>query len=287
MEIIYSPGVMAAWADRVRAEARTICLVPTMGFFHEGHLALMRRAGEIADAVVVSLFVNPMQFGVGEDLARYPRAFERDAELAAATGVAVLFAPTAEEVYPEGFRTRVSVGGLTETLCGLSRPGHFDGVTTVVAKLFHMVKPHLAVFGAKDFQQLAVIKKMVTDLNWDVGIVAHPIVREKDGLAMSSRNTYLSGEEREKALCLYRSLQLAGERVAAGESNAARLREEIHQYLTAYGDVHVDYVAIVDAETLASCDEITDRSLLALAVKIGRTRLIDNTLLAGSSLSLI
>ncbi|MCJ7600201.1 MAG: pantoate--beta-alanine ligase, partial [Desulfobulbaceae bacterium] len=145
-----------------------------------------------------------------------------------------------------------------------------------------MVKPHLAVFGAKDFQQLAVIKKMVTDLNWDVSIVAHPIVREKDGLAMSSRNTYLSGEEREKALCLSRSLRLAGERVAAGERNAARLREEIHQYLTAYGDVHVDYVAIVDAETLASCDEITDRSLLALAVKIGRTRLIDNTLLAGA-----
>jgi pantoate--beta-alanine ligase len=282
MEIICSPGVMAAWADRVRAEGGTICLVPTMGFFHEGHLALMRKAGEIADAVVVSLFVNPMQFGVGEDLARYPRAFERDAELAAATGVAVLFAPTAEEVYPAGFRTRVSVSGLTETLCGLSRPGHFDGVTTVVAKLFHMVKPHLAVFGAKDFQQFAVIKKMVTDLNWDVGIVAHPIVREKDGLAMSSRNTYLSGAEREKALCLSRSLQLARERVAAGESNAARLREEIHQYLTAYNDVHVDYVAIVDAETLASCDEITDGSLLALAVKIGRTRLIDNTLLAGA-----
>jgi pantoate--beta-alanine ligase len=282
MEIICSPGVMAAWADRVRAEGGTICLVPTMGFFHEGHLALMRKAGEIADAVVVSLFVNPMQFGVGEDLARYPRAFERDAELAAATGVAVLFAPTAEEVYPAGFRTRVSVSGLTETLCGLSRPGHFDGVTTVVAKLFHMVKPHLAIFGAKDFQQLAVIKKMVTDLNWDVGIVAHPIVREKDGLAMSSRNTYLSGAEREKALCLSRSLQLARQRVAAGESNAARLREEIHQYLTAYNDVHVDYVAIVDAETLASCDEITDGSLLALAVKIGRTRLIDNTLLAGA-----
>jgi pantoate--beta-alanine ligase len=282
MEIIYSPGVMAAWADRVRAEGRTICLVPTMGFFHEGHVALMRRAGEIADEVVVSLFVNPMQFGVGEDLARYPRSFERDAELAAATGVAVLFAPTAGEVYPEGFRTRVSVSGLTETLCGLSRPGHFDGVTTVVAKLFHMVKPHLAVFGAKDFQQLAVIKKMVTDLNWDVGIVAHPIVREKDGLAMSSRNTYLSGAEREKALCLSRSLQLARERVAAGERNAVRLREEIRQNITAYGDVHVDYVAIVDAETLASCDEITDRSLLALAVKIGRTRLIDNTLLAGS-----
>ncbi|MBU0909021.1 MAG: pantoate--beta-alanine ligase [Proteobacteria bacterium] len=282
MEIICSPGVMAAWADKVRREGRTICLVPTMGFFHAGHLALMRRAGEVADEVVVSLFVNPMQFGVGEDLARYPRAFERDTELAGATGVAVLFAPTPEDVYPEGFRTTVSVSGLTETLCGLSRPGHFDGVTTVVAKLFHMVKPHLAVFGAKDFQQLAVIRKMVADLNWDVNIIGHPIVREKDGLAMSSRNTYLSAAEREKALCLSRSLQLARERVAAGEKDAARLRGEIRQYITSNGDVDVDYVAIVDAETLASCDEISDGSLLALAVKIGRTRLIDNTLLAGA-----
>jgi len=282
MEIICTTGAMSTWTDTLRAEGRTICLVPTMGFFHAGHLALMKKAGEVADEVVVSLFVNPIQFGVGEDLDRYPRAFERDAELAEEAGVAVLFTPTAEEVYPSGFCTRVSVSGLTETLCGLSRPGHFDGVTTVVAKLFHMVKPHVAVFGAKDFQQLAVIRKMVSDLNWDVNIIAHPIVREKDGLAMSSRNTYLSGEERQKALCLSRSLQLARERVAAGEKDAPRLREEILQYITAYGDVDVDYVAIVDAETLASCDEITDGSLLALAVKIGRTRLIDNTLLAGS-----
>lgn len=282
MEIIRSPGAMAAWSDRVRAQGGTICLVPTMGFFHDGHLALMGRAGEIAGEVVVSLFVNPMQFGPGEDLARYPRAFDRDAELAAAAGVAVLFAPGAEAVYPAGFCTTVSVRGLTETLCGLSRPGHFDGVTTVVAKLLHMVKPHSAVFGAKDFQQLAVIKKMVADLNWDVNIVAHPIVREPDGLAMSSRNTYLSAEERGKALCLSRALQLARQRVAAGERDAARLREEIQQYITAYGEVAVDYVAIVDAETLASCDEITAGSLLALAVQIGRTRLIDNTLLVGA-----
>jgi len=282
MEIVCSPAAMAAWADTVRAEGGTISLVPTMGFFHDGHLALMRKACDIADQVVVSLFVNPIQFGPNEDLARYPRAFERDAELAAATGVAVLFAPTAEEVYPAGFRTKVSVSGLTETLCGVSRPGHFDGVTTVVAKLFHMVKPHLAVFGAKDFQQLAVIRKMVADLNWDVNIIAHPIVREKDGLAMSSRNTYLSGEERTKALCLSRALQLARERVAAGERDAARLREEILQYIIAYGDVTIDYVAIVDAETLVSCDTITAGSLLALAVRIGRTRLIDNTLLGGA-----
>jgi pantoate--beta-alanine ligase len=194
----------------------------------------------------------------------------------------VLFVPATEEVYPAGFATTVRVSGLTETLCGRSRPGHFDGVTTVVAKLFHMVKPHLAVFGEKDFQQLAVIRKMVADLNLDVQIISHPIVREEDGLAMSSRNTYLSREERGKALCLFRSLQLARERVAAGEKDAARLRNEIYQYIQSYGDVSVDYVALVDAETLADCDAITDRSLLALAVKIGRTRLIDNGLLAGS-----
>ncbi|RJX26887.1 MAG: pantoate--beta-alanine ligase [Desulfurivibrio sp.] len=282
METISSPGAMAAWADRVRARGETICLVPTMGFFHAGHLALMRRAGEAADAVVVSLFVNPLQFGPTEDLARYPRALARDAELAAAAGAAVLFVPATEEVYPAGFATTVRVSGLTETLCGRSRPGHFDGVTTVVAKLFHMVKPHLAVFGEKDFQQLAVIRKMVADLNLDVQIISHPIVREEDGLAMSSRNTYLSREERGKALCLFRSLQLARERVAAGEKDAARLRNEIYQYIQSYGDVSVDYVALVDAETLADCDAITDRSLLALAVKIGRTRLIDNGLLAGS-----
>lgn len=283
METISSPGAMAAWADRVRARGETIGLVPTMGFFHAGHLALMRRAGEAADAVVVSLFVNPLQFGPTEDLARYPRALARDAELAASAGAAVLFAPATEEVYPTGFATTVRVSGLTETLCGRSRPGHFDGVTTVVAKLFHMVKPHLAVFGEKDFQQLAVIRKMAADLNWDVQIISHPIVREEDGLAMSSRNTYLDPEERGKALCLSRSLQLARERVAAGERDAARLRREIDQYIHSYGGVDVDYVAIVDAETLADRDLITAGSLLALAVKIGRTRLIDNGLLAGSS----
>ena len=281
MEIIDSPRAMTAWSDRTRAAGRTICLVPTMGFLHDGHLALMRRAREIAGKVVVSLFVNPMQFGPGEDLARYPRAFERDAELVGAEGAAVLFAPKAEEMYPAGFQTRVAVAGLTDTLCGLSRPGHFDGVTTVVAKLFHLVNPHLAVFGQKDFQQLAIIKKMVIDLNWEVGIIAHPIVREPDGLAMSSRNTYLEPAERRKALCLYNSLQFGRKMVADGERDASRLREAVQQYIVSYGDVDVDYVAVVDAETLADCHTIAERSLLALAVKIGRTRLIDNALLAG------
>lgn len=279
MDVIRSPGAMSSWADAMRGKGRTIALVPTMGFFHEGHLALMRKGAEIADEVVVSLFVNPMQFGPGEDLGRYPRAFGRDAELAGNAGVAVLFVPAPEDVYPRGFATRVEVDGLTETLCGASRPGHFAGVTTVVAKLFHMVKPHCAVFGEKDFQQLAVIKKMVADLNWDVKIVPHPIVREKDGLAMSSRNTYLDPEERDRALCLSRSLRLAAKKVAAGESDAVRLREEVITYLTDCGKISIDYVAVVDSETLQPCEVITEKSLLALAVKIGRTRLIDNTLL--------
>jgi pantoate--beta-alanine ligase len=281
MEIINAPGAMTAWAEAIRAAGRTIALVPTMGFFHAGHLALMRRARETGGEVVVSLFVNPMQFGPTEDLDRYPRALARDAELAAAEGAAVLFAPAAEEMYPAGFRTRVAVAGLTETLCGRSRPGHFDGVTTVVAKLFHLVKPHVAVFGQKDFQQLAVIKKMVIDLNWDVEIVAHPIVREPDGLAMSSRNTYLEPAERQKALCLYKALQLGGKMVAGGERDAGRLREAVYQYIVAAGGVEVDYVEVVDAQTLAGCRTIGAHCLLALAVKVGRTRLIDNALLAG------
>ncbi len=280
MEIIDSPALMTAWADKTRIAGKTICLVPTMGFFHDGHLSLMRKASDIADEVVVSLFVNPIQFGPNEDLARYPRAFERDSGLAEKAGISVLFAPKAEQIYPTGFCTKVCVSRLTETLCGLSRPGHFDGVTTVVAKLFHIIKPHYAIFGAKDFQQLAIIRKMVTDLNWDVRIVAHPIVREKDGLAMSSRNSYLSLDERSQALCLSRALQMAREEVANGETDAAKLIRKVRDYITASGDVVIDYVAIVTAGDLTPCTRISNDSLLALAVKIGRTRLIDNTLLA-------
>ncbi|MFH1216024.1 MAG: pantoate--beta-alanine ligase [Pseudomonadota bacterium] len=279
MDVIRSLREMSAWADTMRGKGKTIALVPTMGFFHDGHLALMRKGAEIADVVVVSLFVNPMQFGPSEDLGCYPRAFERDTELAREAGVSILFAPTPEDVYPRGFSTRVEVDGLTETLCGESRPGHFAGVTTVVAKLFHMVKPHCAVFGEKDFQQLAVIRKMVADLNWELEIISHPIIREKDGLAMSSRNTYLDPEERGRALCLSRSLRFAREKVAAGEKNPLRLRGEVITYLTGCGKMEIDYVAVVDSDTLSPSELITGKSLLALAVKIGRTRLIDNGLL--------
>lgn len=281
MEIIRSPREMRSWSKRAREAARTLALVPTMGFFHDGHLGLMRRGKEVADQVVVSLFVNPIQFGPNEDLARYPRAFERDRDLAEKAGVAVLFVPAVEDVYPAGFATRVEVDSLTATLCGASRPGHFAGVTTVVTKLFNMVQPDCAIFGEKDFQQLAVIRKMVADLNMPVSIVSHPIVREADGLAMSSRNAYLSPEERIRALSLSRSLRLAREQVAAGEQDPIRLRETVVAELRRAGADDIDYVEIVDADTLAPSAVISEKSLLALAVRIGRTRLIDNTLLVG------
>ena len=222
MKIIRSPQEMTAWSKEQAVAGKTIGFVPTMGFFHEGHLALMRRAGELADQVVVSLFVNPTQFGPKEDLAAYPRDFERDRELAAGVGVDVIFAPEAGDMYPPGASTTVIVGDeLTGQLCGASRPGHFAGVATVVTKLFNIVRPDLAVFGEKDFQQLAVIRRMTADLNLGVEIIGHPIVREQDGLAMSSRNAYLTPAQRPAALSLVQSLHRAREMAANGETDRA------------------------------------------------------------------
>jgi len=282
MEIITSPEEMTAWANRHFRAGKKIALVPTMGFFHDGHLSLMHRARELADRVAVSLFVNPIQFAPGEDLSRYPRDFERDGRLAGEAGVDLLFCPEASVMYPSGASTRVVVSGLTEGLCGRSRPGHFAGVTTVVAKLFNLVKPQVAVFGEKDFQQLAVIRRMVADLNWDISIVAHPIVRERDGLAMSSRNSYLSPEERQSALCLYRAIQHARKRVREGLFNASLMREELLAMLTEDGKVEVDYVSFVDGQSLALQETLQEGTVLAMAVKVGRTRLIDNdSIMAG------
>lgn len=281
MEIIRQPNAMTSWSDEMRDAGRSICLVSTMGFFHEGHLALMRKGSEIADEVVVSLFVNPMQFGPQEDLSSYPRVFEKDAAMAREVGVAVMFAPAPEDVYAPGFQSRVEVDGLTEQLCGRSRPGHFRGVTTVVAKLFNMVKPHFAVFGEKDFQQLAVLRRMTVDLNFDLQIIGHPIVREQDGLAMSSRNSYLDEEERRQALSLHQALLLARQMVVDGERDAVRLQEELGGFFKKFDRAEVDYVAVVDSENLNAATVINEKSLLVLAVRIGKTRLIDNTLLMG------
>ncbi|MEW6593769.1 MAG: pantoate--beta-alanine ligase [Thermodesulfobacteriota bacterium] len=276
MEIIRTPAAMTAWANRMIAAGDSIALVPTMGYFHEGHLSLMRQARDLASRVVVSLFVNPIQFGPLEDLSRYPRDFERDAALAGQEGVDVLFAPAAAAMYPEGSRTRVTVSGLTAGLCGASRPGHFEGVTTVVAKLFHLVKPRVALFGQKDFQQLAVIRRMTTDLNWDIEIIGHPIVREPDGLAMSSRNVYLSPEERQSALALPRAIGLARQRVREGLEDVAALLREVRAILDAAPGIEVEYAECVDGTTLAPSPRLAPGVVLVLAARVGTTRLIDN-----------
>ena len=278
MEIIRTPAAMTAWANSILAAGQTIGLVPTMGFFHEGHLRLMRTAKEKADRAVVSLFVNPIQFGANEDLDRYPRDFPRDCGLAEAEGVDVLFAPGVQDMYPPEASTRVMVSGLTDVLCGASRPGHFVGVTTVVAKLFHLIKPQCAVFGRKDFQQLAVIRRMAADLNWDVEIIGHPIVREPDGLAMSSRNTYLSGPERQAALCLSRAIAHARRRVREGLVEAEILLQEV-DWLLQQEAVTIEYASLVDQATLRPLAVLQKGVVLALAIKAGATRLIDNDIL--------
>jgi len=283
MQTIHPLAEMTRWSNEVIASGKTLALVPTMGYFHAGHLGLMRLAGRLADHVVVSLFVNALQFGPAEDLSRYPRDLTRDAEMAADEKVDILFVPTDREMYAQNFNARVRVDGITDTLCGRQRPGHFEGVTTVVAKLFNIIKPHCAVFGQKDFQQLSVIRKMVRDLNWDIDIVAHPIVREDDGLAMSSRNTYLSGEERRKALCLYKAIQHAKAMYSAGARDAGRLLSEVRAIISGNSGVSIDYVAAVDKDTLADKEVIDAQTVLALAVRVGGTRLIDNCFMGNDS----
>lgn len=280
MDIIRLPAEMTAWSNKMITKGKTIAFVPTMGFFHEGHLSLMRMATKKADYVVVSLFVNPTQFGPQEDLSKYPRDFDRDVALAHKENIDVLFVPELSSMYPEGAQTRVIVKQLTTGLCGANRPGHFEGVTTVVAKLFNIVRPHIAIFGQKDFQQLAVIRQMVNDLNWDIDIVGHPIVREDDGLAMSSRNSYLSAEERQKALCLYKSIKYAKVKMHKDKlTDAGILVNEIQELIESHEGVQVEYISVVNSRNLTDQEEVDENSVLALAVKVGQTRLIDNDIL--------
>ena len=279
MQTIHPLADMTRWSNEIIAGSRTIALVPTMGYFHEGHLSLMRLAKRLADRVVVSLFVNSLQFGPSEDFSRYPRDLARDSRMASDEKVDVLFVPTDREMYNPDFNALARVDGITDTLCGKKRPGHFEGVTTVVAKLFNIVKPHIAIFGQKDFQQLSVIRKMVRDLNWDIEIIGHPIVREENGLAMSSRNTYLSSEAREKSLCLYTAIQHAKTRFRNGLTDAELLKSEIHDIILTYSGVSIDYISLVDKDNLSDLKEIDSNSVLALAVKVGKIRLIDNCFL--------
>jgi pantoate--beta-alanine ligase len=279
MKTINSISGMRKKALKWKQEGLSVALVPTMGFFHEGHLSLMRMAKSKADLVVVSLFVNPAQFGPNEDLSRYPRDFERDSKLAERQGVGCLFCPDAGDIYPPGFQTWVRVEGLGQGLCGASRPEHFRGVATIVAKLLIIVQPDMAIFGQKDFQQLQVIRRMVRDLNIPVNIIAHPIVREPDGLAMSSRNTYLDAKERESALSLFQALRLAEKMVAKGCRSGPEVIQAIRNHIQSFDNTKIDYIFLGDPESLEECQEIVGGALLALAVWIGKTRLIDNTLL--------
>ena len=255
-----------------------IGLVPTMGYLHEGHLQLVRAARRQSDFVVVSIFVNPIQFGPKEDFRRYPRDFRRDRRLLESAGADVIFYPAVKDMYPEGYATFVEVERLSDGLCGASRPGHFRGVATVVAKLFNIVMPDVAVFGAKDAQQVFVIRRMAHDLGFHTRIVIVPTVREKDGLAMSSRNVYLSQEQRAEAPVLHRSLVLAKRLVGQGERSAAKVRAAMRGLIQRESGGRIDYVEMVDTEELRPVRTIRDETLIALAVFYGKTRLIDNTI---------
>ena len=276
MEVITRVAEMQARARQWRQEGKQVGFVPTMGYFHQGHLSLIRRAVQENDLAVVSVYVNPTQFGPQEDFHRYPRDLERDIRLAEEEGVHVLFAPSDAEMYPQGYQTYVEVTELTQGLCGARRPGHFRGVATVVAKLFHIVQPTRAYFGEKDYQQLRVVERMVRDLNLGVEIVPMPIVRESDGLAMSSRNVYLSPEERRAATVLYRAWKAAQEWVAQEERDAPRLREKVVRFIEAEPLARVDYVEIVDPLTLEPLERLEGEARLMLAAFVGSTRLIDN-----------
>ncbi len=279
MKLIHDVQTMQQAMLQLKRDGKRIVFVPTMGFLHEGHASLLREGRTRGDILVLSIFVNPTQFGPNEDLDKYPRNLEGDCALAESCGTDYVFAPTASGMYPDGFQTTVSLGPLTEPLCGASRPGHFNGVAVVVTKLFGIVQPDLALFGKKDFQQLAIIRQMSSDLNLAVEIVGMPIVREPDGLAMSSRNSYLTPEQRCQALCLYRAILKVRELFAAGETGVERLQAEARRIIAAVPEAVIDYLELRDGDTLQPVEQAGGGTLLALAVKIGSTRLIDNSLL--------
>jgi pantoate--beta-alanine ligase len=282
MQVIETIDAMQKQCEELRLSGKTIALVPTMGFFHEGHLELMKVGRGLTDILAISIFVNPTQFGPSEDFQTYPRDMEGDLAGARSVGVDLVFAPSVQEMYPDGYQTKISVERVTKHLCGLSRPDHFDGVTTVVAKLFHIAKPHLAIFGKKDYQQLTAVKRMVKDLDMDIRIIGVPTFREPDGLAMSSRNTYLTPEERKSALCLKKSLDLAREMFRQGEKYAQRIKDAVEKLILSHPFTEIDYISICDPMSLEDADRIEERAILALAVRVGKARLIDNCLIGAT-----
>lgn len=279
MRIIRTIKQMSEAAKKARARGKSIGLVPTMGALHEGHLSLMRRARKENDLVAVSIFVNPTQFGPREDFKKYPRRLKYDAALCKRTGVDIIFNPDAKEIYPDNYRTYVSVEGLSDLLCGKSRPGHFKGVTTIVTKLFNIIMPDVAYFGQKDAQQAVIIKRLARDLNMPVRIKVLPIIREKDGLAMSSRNAYLSRQQRQDAVILSKSLKHARDLIKGGVTNSGRIINEIRRLINAKNKAKLDYISVVDPESLQPVGKIKDDCLIALAAWFGSTRLIDNIIL--------
>jgi len=281
MKIIKTISEMQMTADDFHRQGKIIGLVPTMGYLHEGHLQLVRILRPQCDVLVISIFVNPIQFAPTEDLDKYPRDFERDEQLCRSEKVDIIFYPDNLEMYPQPFHTFINVEKLSEGLCGASRPGHFRGVATVVAKLFNIVKPQLAIFGEKDYQQLMVIKQMVKDLNFDITIHSAPIVREADGLAMSSRNKYLSPEERKAAPLIYQSLLTARTLYQQGMDDPEEITEKMISILQKIPRLKVDYISFVDSQTLWPVTKIKGEVLVALAVYIGQTRLIDNIVIRG------
>lgn len=278
--IIATPQEMQAWSRAERRQGRSIAFVPTMGYLHEGHKSLLDEGRKRGERLVLSIFVNPTQFGPNEDLSRYPRDMERDTAIAVASGVDVIYYPDAATMYPADHATSIEVSGVTAPLCGASRPGHFTGVATVVAKLFNIVLPDIALFGSKDFQQLAVIRRMVADLNFPIEIIGMPIVRDADGLAMSSRNVYLSPDQRVQALSLIDAIRSACRMVAAGETDPEAVLAMVRSRITREPDARIDYAEIRQGGDLLTSVQLDQDSVLFLAVKFGATRLIDNHLLS-------
>lgn len=279
MKLVDSVDKMHEAVLAARKEGKRIALVPTMGYLHEGHASLMREGRKRSDLLVASIFVNPAQFGAGEDFEKYPKDLDRDMAIASEAGVDIIFAPSAFEMYPSGYQTYVNVEKITLPLCGGSRPGHFRGVTTVVAKLFGIIQPHVALFGRKDYQQLAVIRQMTLDLNFPVEIIGMPIVREPDGLAMSSRNAYLSLGERLDALCLKTAIDEVKRAFRNGETSAELLKKLALNIILKSSSAVVDYIELCDSLSLEAVENVDENTLMALAVKIGKTRLIDNSTL--------
>lgn len=276
MEIIPLIRDMQRWSEARRLEGKKIAFIPTMGFLHEGHLSLVREGKKHGDVVVVSIFVNPIQFNQQTDFDKYPKSFEQDRQMLEEVGTDALFAPNAPEMYPEGFQTAVEVEKVSQSLCGAFRPGHFRGVATVVSKLFNIVKPHVAIFGEKDFQQCVVIQRMVKDLSFDLEILPMPTIREVDGLAMSSRNARLSAAERQTSLCIARALNSAAEMVQRNERRADLILRSVRDILAQQGGVRLEYASLCHPETLEEVSEVTRPTLLAIAAWVGEVRLIDN-----------